>query len=333
MKKAIAIGVLLVALSLLAYFLEIRPSRRPDPTVRGSGTIEATPVLVSAKIAARLLSVNARDGEQVKAGHVLATLDCRELEARKAQALARVSQARAALAQSRAALAQARAGHGQARSQIRPLVERREQAHRDYERMRSLVASGSLPQSQLERAETALKALIRHVAAAQAGAKVASRGSGVAAESIRVMESALKVAIAALGLTEVAIDECRLKAPIDGVVAARNYEPGELVLPGATLFRLHHLDQVYTWIYVANAELGRVHLNQDVAVSADTYPQRLFKGRVVRIREQAEFTPKSIQTKEDRTRLVFGVKVMLENSDHALLPGMPVEAALAPTKP
>lgn len=328
MKKAIVIAVLVVVSSLWVYFSRIRPARSYDPTVRGSGTIEATEVVISAKVPARLLRVLVSEGDVVKAGQTLATLDCADLELRKKQALAQVTQARAALSQAEAALAQTRAGQGQAKSNISPLLERRDQARRDVERARALAASGSLAKSRLEQAETALTALEKQITAARAGVAVASQSTHVAAQSIEVMASRVQLAELGVQQADVALGECTLKAPLPAVVSARNFEPGELVLPGSALFRLARLDQVYTWIYVPNKEVGRVKLKQRAELLADTYPGRTFAGTVARINDRAEFTPKSIQTKEDRTRLVFGVKVELDNADHALLPGMPVEAVL-----
>jgi len=161
---------------------------------------------------------------------------------------------------------------------------------------------------------------------AKSGAAVAQRAIAVAAAQVALAESG----VAAI---EVQRAECSLASPIDGVVMARNYEEGELALPGAAILELGRLDQVHTWIYVANTEVGRVRLGLKVKLVADTYPGRTFVGTVVRVNERAEFTPKSIQTKDDRTRLVFGVKVAIDNPDRALLPGMPVEASLVEVVP
>jgi HlyD family secretion protein len=151
--------------------------------------------------------------------------------------------------------------------------------------------------------------------------QVAKSQIGVATAQVELAEKSLALARTQLG-------ECTLTAPLAGVVMTRVREPGELVLPGSTLLKLGHLDEVHTWIYVPNEEIGRVRLGQTAELAADTYPGRVFRGTVVRINDEAEFTPKSIQTKEDRTRLVFGVKVAITNSGRELLPGMPVEAAL-----
>jgi len=148
-----------------------------------------------------------------------------------------------------------------------------------------------------------------------------------------VAASQVELAKKAVEIVEVQLKECQLAAPAAGTVMARNYEPGEMALPGAAILKIGRLDEVYTWIYVPNNEIGRVKLGQRAKLVADTYPNRSFYGTITRINEQAEFTPKSIQTKEDRTRLVYGVKVTITNPDRALMPGMPVEAQIIGTEP
>jgi HlyD family secretion protein len=314
MKKLIPIVVLLLGFVTFVYFSRILPSRHPDPRVRGSGTIEADTVAISPKIAARLLTIGAEESATVAAGQSLLSLQCDEQLARQTQAGAQVAQAKAAEQQARAAAALAVA-------QTRPLVAQRDQARRDQERNLVLAKSEAVTTRMLEQSATALLAAEDQLKAAELAVSVTDQGSRVAAAQIEVAERAL-------GLATTQVAECDVRSPITGTVLSRNYEPGELVMPGATVLKLGSLEQVYTWIYVANEEVGRVHLGQKVELSADTYPGRVFAGVVARVKEEAEFTPRSVQTKEDRTRLVYGVKVTIANADHALMPGMPVEAVL-----
>ncbi len=312
MKKIVIFAFLLCAASLYVYFTRIVPARQYDPTLRGSGQIETTQVLVSGKIASRILEIAVEEGAQVEAGQVLVKLDCDEIEARCTQAEAQVAQAEAALAQAEAAKMQAR-------SSLAPLVAQQGQARRDFERARTLFESKSLPENRYEQAKTAYDTLTEQINTAEKAVKVAERATGVAAAQVGAAKAAVKLA-------ETGLDECELKAPISGRVSARNYEPGEIAMPGAALLKIDRTEDVYTYIYIPNEEVGRVSVGQKVRVVADTFPDRNFEGVVQRINSEAEFTPKSIQTKEDRTRLVFGVKVVLANADGLLRPGMPVEA-------
>ena len=319
MRKAIPLVLILLGATAYVYFARIRPSRAVDPTVRGTGSIEADEFVVSPKMAGRILSIAADEGDDVKQGAPLVALDCADLEARVAQGRAQVEQAKAALAQAQAASRQARA-------QVRPLEVQKQSAEREKARAANLKAAESISGYAVDQADSAVATVAEQIGVVQSGAAVADRAIGVAAAQVELAEKAAAA-------IEVQRSECALSAPSDGTVLARNYEPGELALPGATILEIGRLDRVHTWIYVANAEVGRVHLGQKVRLAADTYPGREFVGTVVRVNERAEFTPKSIQTKDDRTRLVFGVKVEIDNPDKALLPGMPVEAALAEAAP
>ncbi len=104
---------------------------------------------------------------------------------------------------------------------------------------------------------------------------------------------------------------------------------GEMALPGTTLLTLADLDAVDLTVYVPEPDVGKVFLEQPVAVSVDSFPDETFLGQVVWISDEAEFTPKNIQTREERVNTVFAIKVRIPNPDHKLKPGMPADAALA----
>ena len=99
-------------------------------------------------------------------------------------------------------------------------------------------------------------------------------------------------------------------------------------MPNGSLFRISRLEKVHLMIYVSEEELAKIKLGQDAEVFIDTYPNKPFPGKVIYISDVAEFTPKNVQTKEDRTKLVFGVKIEVSNPDQALKPGMPADATI-----
>jgi HlyD family secretion protein len=149
MKRVIPLVVVLLGFATYVYFTHILPARRYDPTVRGSGTIEATEVMVSPKVSARILTLTVDEGDKVEAGQVLATLACDELQVRKAQADAQVLQAEAARAQAEAALAQA---VGQSTT---PVIQR-DLAAREYERNIRMAKDNAVAERNLDQAKTAL---------------------------------------------------------------------------------------------------------------------------------------------------------------------------------
>jgi multidrug efflux pump subunit AcrA (membrane-fusion protein) len=162
-----------------------------------------------------------------------------------------------------------------------------------------------------------------------AQAQVEGLKIGATPEQIAAADAQVGVARSALDTLEVQLGKLALKAPISGLVLERPVHVGEVAVPGAPLMALADLDDVTLTIYVPENQLGRVQLGQPVSVTVDAYPDRVFAGRVTFISGQAEFTPKNVQTREERVNMVFAVKVKLPNPDHALKPGMPADAVLA----
>jgi membrane fusion protein YbhG len=124
------------------------------------------------------------------------------------------------------------------------------------------------------------------------------------------------------------ISYATVTSPVDGVVIARNFEAGEMSPAGGALLTVARLKTVWLKIYVTEKDLGRVRLGQKAAVSIDSYPGREFEGRVTWISPQAEFTPKTIQTEEERVKLVYAVKITVDNSEGIFKIGMPADARL-----
>ncbi|MHB8455296.1 MAG: efflux RND transporter periplasmic adaptor subunit [Acidiferrobacterales bacterium] len=121
---------------------------------------------------------------------------------------------------------------------------------------------------------------------------------------------------------------CDIKAPLSGVVLTRYHEPGEVAAPGMKLFTIADLHDVWAYIYIAEPLLDRVHLGMKVKGYLDQNGNRALDGTVVKINDEAEFTPKNVQTQAERTRLVYGIKIDFTNPDGLLKPGMPIEVAL-----
>jgi len=165
-------------------------------------------------------------------------------------------------------------------------------------------------------------------AVAVAQAQVDGLQIGATPEQIAAIDAQVEIARAALEALQVQAAKLSLDAPISGLVLARPAHIGEVALPGAPLMTLADLGQMTLTIYVPEDQLGQVHLGQPVSVTVDAYPDRTFDGTVTFLASEAEFTPKNVQTREERVNMVFAVKVELPNPDHALKPGMPADAVL-----
>lgn len=179
-------------------------------------------------------------------------------------------------------------------------------------------------ESQVVEAQQQLEAARARLREAQAQLRLVK--AGATSEEIEMAQAQVSDARAALQILKIQHNKMTLHAPRDGLVLERTINVGEMALPGGILFRLADLDQVKLTVYVPEVELGRVQLGQIVTATVDSFPERMFQGQVVHISSQAEFTPRNIQTREERASQVFAVKIELPNSDHALKPGMPADA-------
>lgn len=135
-----------------------------------------------------------------------------------------------------------------------------------------------------------------------------------------------EAASAALEAAKIALENTEIRAPINGIVLVKAIEPGELANIGTPIVTIADLSEVKLTVYISEKDIGKIQLGQEVAISVDSYPDQKFKGRVIYISEKAEFTPKAIQTKEERTTQVFGVKIKIPNPEMKLKPGMPADA-------
>jgi HlyD family secretion protein len=180
-------------------------------------------------------------------------------------------------------------------------------------------------ESQVTEAEHQLEAVRARLREAQAQLKLLQ--AGATEEAVAMAQTQVSDAQAALEILKIKRGQMTLRAPRDALVLERNINVGEMALAGSILFHLANLDQVQLTVYVAEVELGRVQLGQIVAVTVDSFPEQVFQGQVVHISSHAEFTPRNIQTKEQRVSQVFAIKIELPNADHALKPGMPADAA------
>jgi HlyD family secretion protein len=152
--------------------------------------------------------------------------------------------------------------------------------------------------------------------------------AGATQEEVAVAESQVEQAQAALATLQVQLGKMTLLAPRRGVVLERMVNVGEIAPPNSSLLTVVDLDQVTLTVYVPENQIGLVKVGQEVRVKVDSYPERTFDAQVVHIASRAEFTPKNVQTKEERVSTVFAVKIRIPNPDGALKPGMPADAEI-----
>jgi HlyD family secretion protein len=151
---------------------------------------------------------------------------------------------------------------------------------------------------------------------------------GTRKEEIAVQRANLRLAREALQMSRVKLSYTVLSAPISGVVLVRQAELGEVMSPGTPVVTIADVDHLWLRGYINETDLGRVRWDQPATVHTDTYPGKAYKARVSFISSQAEFTPKSVETHKERVKLVYRIKIDLDNPNHELKPGMPAEAVI-----
>ena len=147
----------------------------------------------------------------------------------------------------------------------------------------------------------------------------------LAESAVTQAEAGLKQANAALAVLEIQLEKTIVRSPISGNVLIRNIEAGEVVGPGSTVFVIGVLDEVELTVYLPEDRYGEVLLGQEVEVSVDSFPGQIFPGKIVHIADEAEFTPRNVQTTEGRKSTVFAIKIIVPNPDLRLKPGMPAD--------
>ncbi len=343
MKRIVVLFVVLTAGLSVGFWVKVRELKaaRQRPA-GGNGVIEGKEVDISTRLPGRIVAVKAVEGERVKVGQVLVELDCREPEAVLAAARAQLElaqqQAAAASAQVDAAMNAARASKAAVTAsgaQERSVAANRHAAVRQEARVKQLKGEGGATEVQLDKISATvedlgqrIKALRAQSAAAKGKAAAARAQARAVAEQAKGALAMIKAAKAGVERALVAAGECRIKSPLSGVVVVRAHEPGEVVLPGSRVLTVIQLETVEACFYLPNRELAAATPGKAVSIAADAYPGRKFKGRILTVAAESEFTPRNVQTREDRDRLVYKVKVSIPNPKGELRPGMPVDVTI-----
>ena len=319
----ILIPVVLGVVLALAILVTRRPGLAPD-VIRVSGNIEITEAQVSFNLAGRLDRRLVSEGQAVAKDQVVAVLDRVELEQQVAVNQAEVQAAEAVLAEMEAGSRPEEVDQATAALESAKAEAARMQA--EYARQKNLREKDAVPVRDLESAEAAHRVASARVLEAQA--RLTLLKNGPRPEQIQAARARVAKACAALAQAQTRLDYATLVSPLTGVVLAKGAEDGEYVVPGMPVITVGELDRPWVRAYISETDLGRVKLGQKVRVTTDTYPGKVYDGRVTFIASQAEFTPKNVQTAKERVKLVYRIKVEMANPNQELKPGMPADAEI-----
>ncbi len=295
--------VTLVALAVgagasYALYRQLLPYPLPEQLIYGNGHIEGIEVRVSAEVSGLVVHHSLVEGQEVKVGTVIAKIDRQRFELQRARAKSEI----AAIAHEQR----------EAQEELATAKHHRQMAERDFERYRTLSERAVVSSQQLEKSENDLREATGKIGALEA--------------KIKAVGARLDAATKAAEIIEMNLAKTSVLAPITGTVLVRAVELGEFLPVGGTIGVLVDLQRLELKIFIAEKDIGKIHLNDPARVHVDAFPDRYYDARIIRVDQKAQFTPREIHMPEERARMVFGVTLSVDNSDTTLKPGMPADA-------
>lgn len=318
-RKAIVTVVVIAALAAVAgWTLGLFGDGRED-TLQLYGNVDVREVDMAFRVSGRLASIPVDEGDRVKPGQLLATIDPAPIEDRVAQASAAVGQAQANLAK---AVNGARVQDiAQARARVDAAAVARDYAQKQYDRRQPLVASGTISRASWDEAIANLHQADARLAEARQALSLLE--AGTRAEDIAAVRAQLANAQAQRGAATTDLEDARLVAPSDGIVLTRAMEPGAIAQPGQAAMTLALTRPMRVRAYIGEPDLGRVAPGMKVEVRTDG-SDKVYRGTIGFISPRAEFTPKSVETEDLRTDLVYRMRIIVSDPDEGLRQGQPV---------
>ncbi|MEP7152389.1 MAG: efflux RND transporter periplasmic adaptor subunit [Nitrospira sp.] len=347
------IGVVVGLLVIAAYFLLDRfiwNPRLPEGLIQANGRIEGDHVTVSSKFPGRIQQLLVREGATVTAGQVLIRLDDSQTSARADQARHAAEAHEAQVQAAHMTLAvlnldvpleieRADAQVAKAKDAVSKALSVEREARSDAQRFRDLAAKDEASIQQRDQATMRWEVARRDIASARSALTQATKELAQAElgwKRIRAKESDVNAlerqkeqAYAVLDEAESIVKDLTITAPAGGTVTTRMIDVGEVVAPGAPLLELIDLDHLYLKVYVPEVQIGKLRLDLPARIYTDAFPKEAFDATVRYIASKAEFTPKEVQTPDERVKLIYAVKLYLSaNPDHRLAPGLPADAVV-----
>jgi len=349
-RTLIIAAVLLVVGAVLGNHYLQQSRLLPDGLIQTNGRIEGDSIIIASRQPGRIIEVLAREGDSIESDQVLVRLDDTAAQARFAQAVAARDVAAAQTDQCQAELdllseqvpyeiEAAEAAVTAAEAEVEQARAAESQARRERERYWALAETGSVGMESGEQADLRWRQSRDQVTSAEAHLEQARQTLNDAQlgpmritakeAELAVLEASARAAEARLEEAQSVLNDLTVTAPAAGVVTVRLADLGEVVNAGTPLHELVDLEKLYLEVFIPEVEIGKVRLGLPAQIYTDAFPEQPFPAEVRYIASRAEFTPKEIQTPDERTKLVYAVKLYLdENPDHRLTPGLPADAVI-----
>jgi len=326
MKKSINIFWSFIILSLIfaQVFILNCKNKREIKVIEVSGIIEAIKVEIRSKLQAEVKKIFVKEGQKVKKGDLLCLLNTEKMQIQLDQIKASIEMANSKLKLFEKGTKKELIAI--AKNQLESAKKAYMLAKTNQERMSRLLKKGAVSQYQKEKADLELKLAKEKYESALENYNLALRGREK--EEINMVKAEIKNLKAKEKFLLSQLKDAEIRSPIDGYVEIKHVEAGELALPGTILFTLLDLKRTYVKAYIPEKYIGLIKRGNLVEVYSDSYPNKVFRGKVDYISDEAEFVPKEVQTKEERLKLVFMIKSYLKNPKRELKPGMPVDVKI-----
>ncbi|MBN1516705.1 secretion protein HlyD [Candidatus Sumerlaeota bacterium] len=335
MKKRIIVLLFIVGAFLAAAFPAWRQfqamqaaTQEDEPLIIAYGNIDVRQVNLAFRVEGRLQELVFEEGDAIKRGELVGTLDPVTFEAE-------VDLRKAELAAARAGLQRLEAGYRPQEIAIaRAAVTEREATlatfQAEFERRQALVNDGAISKQSFDDIQARRDEAQARLQSARE--ELALRLEGYRQEDIAQAQAQMASREAQLTIARTRLEDTKLYAPTSGTVLTRVLEPGSIVRAGETVLTVSLADPVWARVYIPEQDLGRIHPGMKALIYTDSRPDHPYKGQVGFISPKAEFTPKNVETPELRTRLVYRLRVVVDNPDGGLRQGMPVTVKLNPNQ-
>jgi len=335
-KKILAIVVVLVLITLAV--LGNKYLNRPTDTNTYSGTIEGTELPVQPELGGRIVDLQVHEGQVIKTGDLIAKLDDSQAKISLDTAKSQQTQAQAKLND---LLGGARAEEirrlkdvlAQANANAAGIAQNLQFEENNLANDQKLYEGGAISKQILDAQQNKLDTFKAQYEGAQANANAAQASldqaqAGNTQPTIQAQKAAVDITAQSIKVAELSLSKLTIKSPSGGQVLYKHVELGQVVNPGTTLVTILDPNNLWIKIYIPETKLSKVKVGGIAFIAVDSYPGKTFKGQILFVSNQAEFTPKNVQTKEERTTTVYAVKISLTEGKDQLKAGMPADVTL-----
>jgi HlyD family secretion protein len=308
------VSAVVIGVGAIAYFgwRFLQPRELPDGFAGSNGRIEAVEIDVATKTAGRLVAIHVNEGDFVAAGQVLAQMDTDVLKAQLREAEADQSRAKSAVETAKSTVEQRESEKAAAEAVVAQRQAELDLATRRFARAERLVGTGAMAREDFDTEQSQLYSA--RAAVSSAKANVAGSNAAVATAKSQVVEAeaAVGAAKARIERLQADINDSTLRSPRDGRVQYRVAQPGEVLSAGGKVLNMVDLADVYMTFFLPTAQAGRVRMGAEARLVLDAAPQYVIPARVTYVADVAQFTPKTVETAEERQKLMFRIKAHIE---------------------